>query len=406
MCSLQLKRFTCGMYSTLQVRRHSTASLRAPPPTIRCQTTQLRHAATAVRQEETWQRQLSAFLNFISFYERYPSHLSENRDESKLAFWLSNNRRIRTKLQKGNLGRYNALVQHGLIYPDETDDEWLCSFTKAHVFVTKNGRSPDKASPSMYERQLGAWVSIQRGDIRSLKNMYPQRYKMLKEAHDKGRGWWKWSEGRFAPRLDWQIMYDKTNAFLSEHGRWPRRRIPDANERQLADWVYIQRRNKKKLPKHRYESLNNAPWWSWEFRTQEVTWLQTIDAVGTFVADNDGRWPSQHSKNAHERRLGKWVMHQRANKDTLIAAYPQRDKEFNSRRWWKWKDWDKLWEFRLQALDEFYKEHARLPKQKENPRLYQWLYRQRKGIAQLKSRRRDNWGALHSREWWTWGDGD
>jgi len=101
------------------------------------------------------------------------------------------------------------------------------------------------------------------------------------------------------------------NAMRERLGRNPSKTSSDVTERRLGKWMEHQRANKKKnkLSADRIAILNAIPGWSWIAHDYD-------EVVAEFCTMRErlGRDPSTKSSDVTERRLGKWMEHQRANK--------------------------------------------------------------------------------------------
>jgi hypothetical protein len=188
------------------------------------------------------------------------------------------------------------------------------------------GRAPSRTSKNAAEKRAGIWQMTQRGLFK--KGTLPKE--RINELN-KTAGWeWEQSRTFQESKSDWSEQF----VIL---GRTPSQHSKNAAEKRAGIWQTNQRALFKKgtLLPERIDELNNTEGWEWEQGGVRTFQESNSDWSEQFV--NLGRAPSSSSKNADEKRAGKWQTKQRAlfKKGTLL---PERIDELNNTEGWEWEE--------------------------------------------------------------------
>lgn len=300
----------------------------------------------------------------------------------------------------------------------DREENWQNMRSLKNDFLHNNqGRWPSFYSEDSHERKLAEWIAKQRYLRPTISSKYPDRHQDLKQ--DVADGLWSWhGEGRSSPptptshqRLDWWEMADKAATFVRKHnGRWPQTKSSVPDERQLAYWIYRQRKRGPDVlgaeDVDKFEALDGQDWWSWEYRPIDAQWHTTLDELEDFIIRNNGRWPSLNPKvhrraaaggsggggegedynkvekcDAEKARvqleisLARWVTRQRNQSRWEVMAEKNPDQaitrreELEAKSWWTWdnedarRDEEEAWQAGFDGVGEFYKVHGYLPRQ-------------------------------------------
>jgi hypothetical protein len=261
---------------------------------------------------------------------------------------------------------------------------------------TELGRDPSTHSKNADDKSLGEWQSDQRKYYKN-KTLSEERVKAL----DATVGW-VWESTPFEDNLvQWAAIYKKL-------GRYPSTRSKDPHDKRLGYWQSTQRElyKKKKLPEERIHALEATDGWVWEstpgkiitkpksFEENRVQWAAIYKKLG--------RTPSEDSKDADEKHLGKWQSHQRVYyKNKTLSK--ERVKALNATEGWVW-DSDKF-EDTLVQWAAIYKKLGRTPSQSskdaDEKRLGQWQSRQRSDYKK-ETLPEERVKALNATEGWVW----
>jgi hypothetical protein len=107
---------------------------------------------------------------------------------------------------------------------------------------------------------------------------------------------------------------EKFQQFLSENGKYPSSGSSDPPEKTLGNWVFNQRQNKSKMSADKKIRLDKIGF-IWEIDT----WPDKLQDLLQWLSKNDDKYPSQHCKDAREKALASWILHQRANKNKMSS---------------------------------------------------------------------------------------
>ncbi len=221
------------------------------------------------------------------------------------------------------------------------------------------------------EKQLARWVSTQR--------VYYNKGKLSKDRIDKLNSinfvWDVFDES-------WIENYNKLTLFLHKNkGSYPRMCSDNPEEKQLAQWVSMQRvyYNKGKLSEKKIDKLNSIGF-VWDAR--EASWIENFNKLTSFLHDNKGRYPSQSSDNPEEKQLARWVSTQRTDyKSGKLKEYPKRIealesidffRRFSDKRWFE--NFDKLNSFLHKNKGSYPRQRSNNPEEKQ---LANWVATQR-----------------------------
>ena len=155
---------------------------------------------------------------------------------------------------------------------------------------------------------------------------------------------WTWT-----PQADdWDNTFDQLKTWVAEQVALPRQHSDDAMEASLAKWMNHQRQAKSEglLPAARVAVLDSWPQWTWVPR--EDLGDNTFNQHKTWVAEHVAL-PCQHSDDAMEASLAKWMNHQRdAQSGGLMAA----DRVEVLEQWsaWTWAPREAQWQASLCSL--------------------------------------------------------
>ncbi len=132
---------------------------------------------------------------------------------------------------------------------------------------------------------------------------------------------------------NWHGRLQALADFVETYGRLPRsnarrRRQPDAaGERALAEWLRHQRRPqaRERLSDSQRQLLEALPQFSWE--PLDDAWDDRLDEYREFL-NMERRHPRYRSRDAHERALAAWAVHQRQQDRANKLPYWRRSEFF------------------------------------------------------------------------------
>jgi superfamily II DNA or RNA helicase len=177
----------------------------------------------------------------------------------------------------------------------------------------------------------------------------------------------------------WMFWYGLLEAFVAEHGdcRVVYSFVTD-DEYQLGVWVSNQRNNKEVMRPDRRQLLEELPGWSWEVHSH--MWEEGFSYLREFL-EREGhcRVPKNH-KTDDGYRLGQWIRHRRAERDTMQLSRRQRLEALPG---WSWDPFSDQWEENFSRLKQFSERegHCRVPlryKTDDGYRLGSWVQDQRR----------------------------
>ena len=127
---------------------------------------------------------------------------------------------------------------------------------------------------------------------------------------------WHWNVTPRPKIRRWNINVNAVEAFVAEHGQYPRRNPHQPRtalglaEVRLHDWVRRQRRTCTEMVAYQAARLEQIPGFSWE--PLEEAWDRNAAAYTAFVERHHRRPSIRAAVGTVEHRLGVWANNQRA----------------------------------------------------------------------------------------------
>ena len=211
---------------------------------------------------------------------------------------------------------------------------------------------------------------------------------------------WTWT-----PQADdWDNTFNQLKTWVAERVALPRQRSDDAAEASLAKWMHNQRQAKLEglLAAARVAVLDSWSQWTWVPR--EDDWDNTSEQLKTWVVEQVAL-PRQHSDDATEASLAKWMNNQRqAKSEGLLAA--ARAAVLESWSEWTWAPREDQWQSFLCSLQLWLSEHdGGMPQRNSEDHiesaLATWVAQQR-NERQNDLLSQDRTQALEHLSCWTW----
>ena len=338
----------------------------------------------AIDDESVWTENYDKVKRFIETNNKYPSKHSKDKEEQKLGIWCAyqKTKKKKDQLQKDRIYKLEKLQDWE--WETNFDDIWNETYNKVKGFKEKNGRYPKYRSKDNEEKKLAIWCAHQRnvkkgkGESRKLKK---EQISLLEEIPD-----WKWETN-----LDdiWNETYNKVKSFKEKNNKYPSQHSSNKEEKRLGSWCNNQKKSKKcqgnyKITSKRIILLEEIPDWEWETNLDDI-WNETYNKVKSFKEKNN-KYPSQHSSNKEEKRLGAWITMQKLTYKGLRIRGRKLTKEQISLLGeipdWKWKkDSDAQWMKNYNLVKEFMEKNKKYPSKHsqnvEEKKLGIWIYCQK-----------------------------
>jgi superfamily II DNA or RNA helicase len=301
-----------------------------------------------------------------------PSHHSKDNEEKRLGVWCSVQRRNKKKdkLDKDKIEQLELII--GWEWELDLDAVWINNYNEVKKWYDEHdGQKPSITSKDNEEKRLGVWCYVQRHTKKKGK-LDEDQIEQLELIVG-----WEWDQDAV-----WINNYNEVKKWYNDHnGQKPPSESKDAEEKRLGKWCGYQRQNKKKgkLDEDRIEQLELIVGWEWD---QDAVWTNNYDEVKKWYDDHNGQKPSNHSKDAEEKRLGSWCGTQRTNKKKGKLDEDRID-QLELIVGWEWElDLDAVWINNYNEVKKWYDEHngqkpSITSKDNEEKRLGSWCGKQR-----------------------------
>ena len=224
-------------------------------------------------------------------------------------------------------------------------DDWklkhqeMCSFIKnSHIDPTKRKR-PSESSKIKDEKRLGSWISTQKTiydktgpkqSLRCMKN--PDIWNIWTNTLNNPE--YKYALQDLDLIGEWKLKHQEICSFIkNSHIDPTKRKRPsqeskNSDEKRLGQWISHQKTNYKGCPEQSLKGMKNPDIWNiwtvtlndpeYKYALQDSfdDWKLNHQEICSFIKNSNTdptkrKCPSQESKNSDEKRLGKWISHQK-----------------------------------------------------------------------------------------------
>jgi superfamily II DNA or RNA helicase len=352
--------------------------------------------------EERWRDNYAKVCaHYRAHHDAWPSQKSADQEERRLAEWVQTNRKLDSKPGKEDNPHWRRLnATEGWSW-DVLEERWQDSYTLAYAYYKSHQNQwPAVTSTDLEEAHLGQWVSRSRKLDREPNKADNPRWKKLNATEG-----WSWDP----LEETWQDSYAKACTHYTNHqNQWPSQQSADPEEARLGRWVSNNRPlngkpNKSDNP--HWKKLNATEGWSWD--VIEEAWHDNYAKTCAHYKAHDDTWPSKHSADQEEARLGSWVgTNRKLDKDEKKASNP-RWKKLNATEGWSWDPLEERWQDSYIRACAHYKSHQqRWPSSESTDqavaRLGEWVLTNRKLDKDPNKADNPRWRRLNGTKGWLW----
>ncbi len=301
--------------------------------------------------ETTWSR---IFEQLEAFKKKY-GHCNVPQGykaKKELGSWVRKQRSKRDMLSRDKIAKLDMI---GFDW-DPHETTWRHMYQQLKAFKVKYGHC-NVPKGWKENKQLGTWVVKQRSKKDSLS---PDKISQLDFI---GFDW-----GRF--ETAWNQMFEKLVDFNKKHGHCNVPRGLKEN-RQLGTWADAQRNKKNSLSPEKRAKLDSI---GFDWDPRETLWNHMFERLVDFKKKYGYCNVPQNWKENKE--LGKWVVVQRSNKDSLS---PERRAKLDSIGF-DWDPYETYWNQMFEQLAKYkaHQGHCNVPRgDKEYRQLGSWISNQR-----------------------------
>jgi hypothetical protein len=246
-------------------------------------------------------------------------------------------------------------------------ENWLKRLAGVQDFIKRNHKRPSHHSKDSVEKQLGQWLSTQNMNytIRSQIMKNQKIYDAYTEFRD------NYSEYFLTNEKIWKKTLSDVHDFMDKYHKRPSTTSKDSVEKQLGIWLANQNKNytiQSNIMKNQeiydmYTKFRDN--YLKYFLTNEEVWKKTLSVVQDFIRKNYKR-PSQTSKDAVEKQLGKWLSTQNTNYRTKSQIMKTQEiydayTEFRDNYSEYFLTNEEVWKKTLSDVQDFMEKHHKRP---------------------------------------------
>ena len=234
---------------------------------------------------------------WIEIHKKLPNMGSKNSNEKKIGIWCNN---MRQRKKQGKLidERIKKLELLDGWYWEQKDpfDDW---YNELKQWIGINKKLPSGMAKDPQEKQLGSWCCKQRASKKKGK-LSDEKIKKLEELDG-----WYWEQDLF------NDSYDELKQWIIINKKLPSEHSKDLHEKQLGNWCYRKRTDKKKgkLSNEKIKKLELLDGWYWE----QDLFNDSYDELKQWIEINK-KLPLEYSKDQQEKQLGRWISQKRVYK--------------------------------------------------------------------------------------------
>jgi superfamily II DNA or RNA helicase len=258
---------------------------------------------------------------------------------------------------------------------------WEDKLEMVEEYIKENGKLPSQSDKNKLIKSLASWISIN-------KRYHYKQTIINKIKLDKWRTFiQKYSYLFKTDEEHWKETLSKLEYYIMTNNKLPPQHSKDKNELKLSSWM----RNQKKNYNDKKGILNNDSirciWEEFLDKHQSIfnlneqisKWKYMLKSIDEYIKENNNKLPPYSS-------YGKWITRQKKN----YAEQKEGMKNENIRLLWKafaekhsqlLKSNEEKWKDKLFQIEEYIKQHNKLPSQLDKNRevglLGKWITRQK-----------------------------
>ena len=343
--------------------------------------------------DDVWYETVEELKQFIRDNNKGPKHTLKNKDENKLANWISRQTSSYDKKTGGmkNEDRYNLwtdFIEEYKEYLKSEDEVWYERLEQLKQFIELYKKKPDHNSQNEDETKLYSWISYQqtkyKNTTHSMKN--ENKYNLWTEFLEEYKDYFK--------NVDevWNEQFGQLKQFIEDNNKRPSPTSKNSKEKTLGIWLTRQVRNYKNKAKGMKDEERYKLWTEFleeykeYLKSDDEVWYESFEALKQFICMTKNR-PCSTSKNKDEKKIANWLNNQVRNYTTKTRCMKDKTKHDLWREFLEeYKEYfesdDEVWYKNFKDLKQFINEHKKRPVQKSSTRreskLAEWISTQTK----------------------------
>jgi hypothetical protein len=275
-----------------------------------------------IKEQKSFDEIYDKLKEWININNRIPLRGSKNIEERKLSIWCNSRRqdKKKNKLLDEQIKKLELL--NGWYWKkDNTFDK---KYEELIEWINKNNKLPEQYSKNNIEIKLFKWYNNIKIHKDNLSNYKINKMELIDD--------WSW-EGENLREDIFNKKYQELKEWIKTNNKLPSQ-IGNTNiEKKLGAMCTHIRQYKKNnnLTDDRIKKIETLNGWYWE----KDDFNKIYEELKEWININN-KFPSQHSINLEEKKLGKWCSHKRENKKKNKLTDEQ-IKKLELLNYWFWK---------------------------------------------------------------------
>ncbi len=349
--------------------------------------------------DELWNGTLKNITEYILKNKKIPSQHSHIKEEKKLGSWIftqkknyKHNKFVLNYVDRKE--KWEEFINNNNIFSQ--NEKWFITLKDCIKFIDENKKNPSIYSNDKEEVRLAMW-------IRSNKNNYIKKIGCMKDENDRKK-WEDFIKTYYITKdkIDiWDSTLKKVMSFIDTKKKSPSQHSNNTEEEKLGKWINTNKNNYKNN-KNIMKNIEERKKWeefvnNYNILTYNEKWYSNLEIAIKFI-DTKKKSPSQHSNDAEEGKIGKWINTNKNNYKNNKNIM----KNIEERK--KWEEFinnysilthSDTWSLNLKNAIDFIVNNKKLPcaysTDKEEKKIYSWIsINKNKYIKQIGSMKDEN----------------
>jgi len=280
--------------------------------------------------DEIWMNRLEEVKKYIDINDKRPTEYNKNEIVKFLGCWINrqqNNYKNKEQIMK-NEKIYNSWTNFindnkYKQYFQSNEEIWYEKLNQVIQYIDINNKRPLWYDEDKNIKSLGQWIGTQQNNYKK-KNFIMKNEEIYNAwtnfiNHNKYKKYFQSNE---------EIWYEKLNQviqYIDINNKGPSNYDKDKNIKSLAQWIYDQQKNYKKINEimknekiyNSWTNFINDNKYKQYFQSNKDNWYDNLNEVIQYI-DINNKMPSSNDKDKNIKFLGSWIGKKKKNYKNII----------------------------------------------------------------------------------------